>query len=50
MDNLTWISRQSKKMLTDIANFAKNTQFDSEGVDAMAKYMHNAGYAGKGIV
>jgi tape measure domain-containing protein len=40
---------KAQKMLTDIANFAKNTQFDSEGVDAMAKYMHNAGYEGKGL-
>jgi tape measure domain-containing protein len=38
---------KAKTMLTDIANFAKNTQFDSEGVDAMAKYLHNAGYEGK---
>ena len=38
---------KAKTMLTDIANFAKNTQFDSEGVDAMAKYLTNAGYAGK---
>jgi tape measure domain-containing protein len=38
---------KAKTMLTDIANFAKNTQFDSEGVDAMAKYLHNAGYEGQ---
>lgn len=38
---------KAQKMLTDIANFAKNTQFDSEGVDAMAKYLNNAGYAGQ---
>jgi tape measure domain-containing protein len=42
-------SEKAKTMLTDIANFAKNTQFDSEGVDAMAKYMHNAGYEGKAL-
>jgi tape measure domain-containing protein len=40
---------KAKKMLTDIANFSKNTQFDSEGVDAMAKYLNNAGYAGKDL-
>jgi tape measure domain-containing protein len=40
-------AEKAKTMLTDIANFAKNTQFDSEGVDAMAKYLTNAGYAGK---
>jgi tape measure domain-containing protein len=40
---------KAQKMLTDIANFAKNTQFDSAGVDAMAKYLNNAGYAGKDL-
>jgi tape measure domain-containing protein len=34
-------------MVKDIADFAKNTQFDTTKVDAMAKYMFNAGYAGK---
>jgi tape measure domain-containing protein len=40
---------KAQKMLTDIANFAKNTQFETEGVDAMAKYLNNAGYAGKDL-
>jgi tape measure domain-containing protein len=38
---------KAKKQIQDIANFAKNTQFDTEGVDAMAKYLNNAGYEGK---
>jgi tape measure domain-containing protein len=40
---------KAKKMFSDIANFAKTTQFDTASVDAMAKYMHNAGYAGKDL-
>jgi tape measure domain-containing protein len=40
---------KAKQMLQDISTFAKNTQFDTAGVDAMAKYFNNAGYAGKGL-
>jgi tape measure domain-containing protein len=40
-------TQKAKQMLQDIANFAKNTQFDSEGVNMMATYLYNAGYAGK---
>jgi tape measure domain-containing protein len=38
---------KAKQMVKDISDFAKNTQFDTTNVDAMAKYMHNAGYEGK---
>jgi tape measure domain-containing protein len=41
---------KAKQQLKDIADFAKNTQFDTEGVDAMAKYMFNAGLSGKGLM
>jgi tape measure domain-containing protein len=40
---------KAKKQIQDIATFAKNTQFDTEGVDAMAKYLNNAGYAGQDL-
>lgn len=39
--------KEAKTMLEDIANFAKATPFETEQVDTMAKYMHNAGYEGK---
>jgi hypothetical protein len=38
---------KAKKMLQDISQFAKTTQFDTESVDIMAKYMNNAGLPGK---
>jgi tape measure domain-containing protein len=38
---------KAKKMFSDIADFAKKTQFDTTSVDMMAKYMYNAGYAGQ---
>jgi tape measure domain-containing protein len=41
---------KAKQQLKEIADFAKNTQFDTEGVDAMAKYMFNAGLSGKGLM
>lgn len=41
--------QKAKQMLSDIANFAKATPFETEQVDAMAKYFTNAGYAGKGL-
>jgi tape measure domain-containing protein len=41
---------KAKQQIQDIANFAKNTQFDTEGVDTMAKYMFNAGLSGKGLM
>jgi tape measure domain-containing protein len=40
---------KAKKMLQDISQFAKTTQFDTESVDIMAKYMNNAGFAGKSL-
>jgi tape measure domain-containing protein len=40
---------EAKKMLEDIGNFAKKTQFGTEEVDMMAKYMHNAGIEGKAL-
>jgi tape measure domain-containing protein len=40
---------KAKNMLQDINKFAKNTQFDTTSVDAMAKYMHNAGLEGQGL-
>jgi tape measure domain-containing protein len=40
---------KAKKMLQDISNFAKSTQFDTTSVDMMAKYMHNAGFEGKAL-
>lgn len=40
---------EATKMFNDIQKFAKETQFDSTSVDAMAKYMHNAGLEGKGL-
>lgn len=38
---------EAKNMLEEIADFAKTTQFETGQVDMMAKYMHNAGLAGK---
>ena len=35
--------------MQDIANFAAKTQFNTENVDTMAKYFHNAGIEGKGL-
>lgn len=40
---------EAETMFDDIQKFAKSTQFDSVSVDAMAKYMHNAGLEGKGL-
>jgi tape measure domain-containing protein len=40
---------KAKNMLQDIANFAKSTPFETSSVDAMAKYMHNAGLEGKAM-
>jgi tape measure domain-containing protein len=40
---------KAKKMLQDISTFAKNTQFGTEDVDQMAKYMNNAGLQGKAL-
>lgn len=38
---------KAKDMLQQISTFAKNTQFGTEDVDTMAKYMYNAGQSGK---
>lgn len=40
-------SEKAQKQMKDIAEFAKATPFETEHVDAMAKYMHNAGLEGK---
>lgn len=40
---------KAQQMWKDIANFAKATPFETADVDQMAKYMYNAGYAGKGL-
>jgi tape measure domain-containing protein len=40
---------KAKQMLQDIANFAKSTPFETAQVDAMAKYMNNAGLSGKAL-
>lgn len=40
---------KAQKMLKDIADFTKSTQFETEQVDIMAKYMHNAGLQGKAL-
>ncbi|CAM3729645.1 tape measure protein [Mesobacillus zeae] len=40
---------KAKDMLKEIATFAKTTQFETEQVDMMAKYMHNAGLEGKAL-
>lgn len=40
---------KAQNMLKDIANFTKSTQFETEQVDIMAKYMHNAGLQGKAL-
>jgi tape measure domain-containing protein len=40
---------KAKRMLQDIANFAKSTPFETASVDIMAKYMHNAGLEGKAL-
>jgi hypothetical protein len=42
--------QKAKQMIQDISTFAKNTQFGTEQVDAMAKYLNNAGFAGKNLV
>lgn len=42
--------KAAKDMLNTIVQLAKKTQFNTENVDKMAKYMHNAGYEGKGLV
>jgi hypothetical protein len=39
---------KAKQMIQDISTFAAKTQFDTEGVDAMAKYLNNAGLCRKG--
>lgn len=41
--------QKAAAMLGNIANFAKSTQFGTEQVDAMAKYMNNAGLQGKAL-
>jgi hypothetical protein len=41
--------QKAKQMIQDISTFAKNTQFGTEQVDAMAKYFNNAGFAGKNL-
>lgn len=40
-------SGKAANMVKQIQQFAANTQFDTEGVDSMAKYFYNAGYSGK---
>lgn len=40
---------KAKQMVQDISTFAAQTQFDTEGVNAMATYLNNAGYAGKSL-
>ncbi|MDQ0414238.1 tape measure protein [Mesobacillus stamsii] len=40
---------EAKKMLQDISNFTKATPFETEDVDMMAKYMHNAGLEGQAL-
>jgi tape measure domain-containing protein len=42
-------SEKAQKQMKDIAEFAKATPFETEHVDAMAKYLHNAGLEGKGM-
>jgi tape measure domain-containing protein len=42
-------SEKAQKQMKDIANFAKATPFETEHVDQMAKYLHNAGLEGKGM-
>ena len=39
--------KEAQDMLKDISDFTKATPFETEQVDMMAKYMHNAGLAGK---
>lgn len=39
--------KEAKDMLQDISDFTKATPFETEDVDMMAKYMHNAGLEGK---
>lgn len=41
---------KAKQQIQDIAQFAAKTQFDTEGVDAMAKYFFNAGIQGKALI
>lgn len=40
---------KAQKMLKDISDFTKSTPFETEHVDMMAKYMHNAGLEGKAL-
>lgn len=40
---------KAEKMLSDINELAKTTQFDTANVDMMAKYMHNAGLEGQAL-
>jgi tape measure domain-containing protein len=40
---------EAQKMLQQISDFTKATPFETEEVDAMAKYMHNAGLEGKAL-
>lgn len=40
---------EAQKMLKDISDFTKSTPFDTENVDMMAKYMHNAGLEGEAL-
>lgn len=40
---------KAKQQVAEISQFAAKTQFNTEGVDTMAKYFHNAGFEGKGL-
>jgi tape measure domain-containing protein len=42
-------SEKAQEQMKGIAEFAKATPFETEHVDAMAKYMHNAGLEGKAM-
>lgn len=42
-------ANKAEKMLSDINELAKTTQFDTANVDMMAKYMHNAGLEGQAL-
>lgn len=49
--NVAWTTllgtqERAADMMERISDFAKTTPFETEHVDAMAKYMHNAGLAG----
>lgn len=48
-ETLLGTQKEAKTMLEDIGKFAKNTQFETQQVDMMAKYMHNAGLEGKAL-